>query len=138
MATDVTALSATITASTPIATPQIVELNIGSVTVNKIRWRVPPGPRGNLGWYLSMGGVQVLPDDKGAYVIADDEYDDWQIDNLPDSGAWELTGYNTGTHDHTVYLYFFTTPIVTSVAVGGDLLAGFPQFDTQIPGLFLT
>lgn len=139
MAISVTALTATIPASTAKATPFTVALTIGSNVVNKIRWRVPPGPRGNLGWYLSMGGVQVLPDDKGAFVVADDEYDDWEIEGLPDSGAWQLTGYNTGTYDHTVYLYFFTTPIALSVVGGGgDILAGFPVSESDIPTVWLT
>lgn len=139
MATSVTALSATVPAGTQIASPFVASLTINTNTVDKIRWRVPPGPRGNLGWYLSMGGVQVLPDDKGAYVVADDEYDDWEIVGLPDSGAWQLTGYNTGTYDHTVYLYFFTTPVQLS---GGPVLtgdiSGFPTYDSQIPVMWLT
>src|SRR6185437_2451788 len=138
MATSVTALTATVPAGTPEATPVTVALTLGTLLVNKIRWRVPPGPRGNLGWYLSMGGVQVVPDDKGAYVVADDEYDDWEIDNLPESGAWQLTGYNTGTYDHTVYLYFFTTPIqLQSVGGSGDILAGFPFTEGDISTMFV-
>jgi len=138
MATSVTALTATVPAGTQIASPITVSLPVGTNLVDKIRWRVPPGPRGNLGWYLSMGGVQVLPDDKGNYVVADDEYDDWEIAGLPDSGAWQLTGYNTGRYDHTVYLYFFTTPIQLSLSGGGgDILAGFPFFGTDQSGLFV-
>jgi hypothetical protein len=116
-----------------------VSLPVGTFVVNKIRWRVPPGPRGNLGWNLSMGGVQVLPDVAGEYVIADDEYDDWEIDGLPDSGAWQLTGYNTGSYNHTVYLYFFTTPIQLSGSptLTGDLLSGFPTSEADIPTMWL-
>ena len=139
MATSVTALTATVPAGTPKGSPVTIGLAINPSVVNKIRWRVPPGPRGNLGWNLSMGGVQVLPDVSGEYVVADDEYDDWEIAGLPDSGAWQLTGYNTGAYDHTVYLYFFTTPIQLSVTYGGggDLLAGFPTSESDIPTMWL-
>jgi hypothetical protein len=137
MATSVTALTATVPAGTALSSPATVSLPVGTNVVDKIRWRVPPGPRGNLGWYLSMGGVQVLPDDKGGWVIADDEYDEWELDNLPDSGAWQLTGYNTGSYDHTVYLYFHTTPIQLAYTGGtGDILAGFPFSETDINTMF--
>lgn len=137
MATSVVALTGTITAGTPKATPLTVSLSFNQANVNKIRWRVPPGPRGNLGWFLSMGGVQVLPDVAGEFVVADDEYDDWEIENLPDSGAWQLTGYNTGSYDHTVYLYFFITPIqLAGLGGSGDILAGFPFLGGDTTGIF--
>lgn len=132
MAISVTALSATVPAGTAKASPVTIGLAVGTAIVDKIRWRVPPGPRGHLGWSLSMGGVQVLPDDAGAFVVADDEYDDWEIVGLPDSGAWQLTGYNTGTNDHTVYLYFFTTPVQLSITTTGDLLDGFPTSEADV------
>jgi len=137
MATSVIALTGTITAGTPSASPMTVSLAVGTNLIDKIRWRVPPGPRGNLGWNLSMGGVQVLPSDKGAYVVADDEADDWEIFNLPDSGAWQLTGYNTGSYDHTVYLYFFVTPIQQGATLTANLDAGFPTTEADIPEMWL-
>lgn len=133
MASSVTALTATVPAGTAKASPVTISLAIGTNLVETIRWRVPPGPRGNLGWCLAMGGVQVLPDDSGSFVVADDESDDWPISGLPDSGAWQLIGYNTGAYNHTVYLYFFTTPVqVGTVSDGGDILAGFPVTEPDI------
>jgi hypothetical protein len=138
VATSVTALSATVNAGTAQASPAVIALAVGAAFVDKIRWRVPPGPNGHLGWYLSMGGVQVLPDVAGEYVVANDEYDDWTISGLPDSGAWQLTGYNTGTYNHTVYLYFFTTPVqAVLTSAGGNLLAGFPSSEAAISTMFL-
>lgn len=139
MPTSVTELVATVPAGTFPPDFAIIELTIESANVDAVRWRVPPGPRGNLGWALAMGGVQVIPDDAGSFIIADDEYDTWQIEGLPDSGAWQLIGYNTGTFDHSVYLGFFTTPITqTSGGGGGDILAGFPTSEADIPTAFLT
>lgn len=137
MATSVTALHATVPAGTAKSSPAVIPLTLGTLWVDKIRWRVPPGPRGNLGWYLSMGGVQVVPDDAGNFIVADDEYDDWEIENLPDSGAWQLTGYNTGTYDHTVYLYFFTTPIQSSGVLTGYSGGGYPLSEADIPTMWL-
>lgn len=138
MATSVTRFEATITAGTPLDAPLTVQLPLGTNTVNAIRWRVPPGPRGNMGWALTMGGVQVVPDDAGEYIIADNEWDEWEIEGLPDSGAWEVTGYNTGSYDHTVYLDFYTTPVQSTGPVLTDVSVGFPQSEADIPTMWLT
>lgn len=137
MATSVTALTATVPASTPKATPVTVPLTLGTLLVDEIRWRVPPGPRGNLGWYLAMGGVQVLPQNSGGWIVADDESDDWTISGLPDSGAWQLIGYNTGSYDHTVYLDFHTSPVQLSAVLTGYNGPGFPLSEADIPTMWL-
>lgn len=138
MATSVTNFAATIPAGTPANALATVNLAVGSNVVEKIRWRVPPGPRGFMGWCLSMGGVQVLPDDQGTFIIADDEYDELQISGLPDSGAWQLQGYNAGTFNHTVYLGFYTTPIALANQVVEVTSTGFPQSEADIPTMWLT
>lgn len=138
MAITVTQFDATIPADTPFETTVTVDVPFPASQVNKIRWRVPPGPRGNFGWCLSMGGVQVVPSDVGTFIVADDESDDWEIDSLPDSGAWQVTGYNTGTFDHTVYLTFFTTPNVLAATTSvGDVSSGFPQSDVDVTTMWL-
>lgn len=137
MATSVTALSGTIPAGTPKSAPHTVALSLGPFYTNMIRWRVPPGPRGNLGWYLAMGGVQVLPQNAGSFIVADDEHDEWEIEGLPDSGAWQLVGYNTGTYDHTVYLDFHTTPVAGGATLTGFTGNGFPLTEADIPTMWL-
>lgn len=54
-----------------------------------------------------MGGVPVLPLPTGTYVIADGESGSWSVEDLPDSGAWQVTAYNTGAFNHSVYLDLF-------------------------------
>ena len=133
MATSVIALLATVPAGTAKASPVTIALTLGTNLVDNIHWRVPPGPRGNLGWFLAMGGVRVLPTNAGSFLIADDESDDWAISDLPDSGAWQLVGYNTGAYDHTVYLDFHVTPVqLGTTDTGGDILAGFPVTEPDI------
>lgn len=135
MATDVIALSATVPAQTLFPNFAIIDLPVGTNQINKIRWRVPPGPRGNLEWFLAMGGVQVLPQAGGGPIIADDEFDEWEIEDLPDSGAWQLIGLNTGTFDHTVYLGFYVTPVnaILTGDQGGPIPPGWPLTDADIP-----
>lgn len=137
MATDVIWLQATVPANTPFPNLHIVNLPVGTNLISKIRWRVPPGPRGHLSWFLAMGGVQVLPQVGSTAIVADDEYDEWEIEDLPDSGAWQLIGSNSGTFDHTVYLGFFVTPISLAGGGGGNVLAGFPLTDADIPTMWL-
>lgn len=138
MSTSVFRETATITAGTAKASPLVVNIPVVSGIVDAIRWRVPPGPRGLFGWQLAMGGVTIIPENAGAYIVADDEYDEIQVSGLPDSGAWQVIGYNTGTFDHTVYLDFHITPIAAAQPQGGDILAGFPSSDADIATLWLT
>lgn len=59
-----------------------------------------------MGWRLSMsGGVAVIPTG-GGWIITDSDSDTWNLTSQPDSGAWEVTGYNTDLYDHSVYLDF--------------------------------
>jgi len=139
MATSVQAFSATITAGTPAASPMLVNLSVLPGQIDLIRWRVPPGPRGTLGWQLSMGGVQVIPENAGGFVVADNEYDNIIVSGLPDSGAWQVRGYNTGTNNHTVYLYFHVTPIALVDQVQTvDLSTGFPMSDADLFNVWAT
>lgn len=137
MATTIASFIATIPAGTSPFSPHTVTLDVGTNEVERIRWRVPPGPRGNLGWYLAMGGVQVLPNKNGTAIVADNEWDEWVLDALPDSGVWQLVGYNTGTFDHSVYLEFFTSPVSIPSVVTVDFLAGFPFDDAAVAGMWL-
>lgn len=111
MATSVLPFTVTISADTAKTSPVTTDLDLGTNVVEKVRWRVPAGPNGTMGWYLAMGGIQVIPYATGEYIVANDEGDDWQVDGLPDTGAWQLVGYNAGNFDHTVYLWFFVHPV---------------------------
>jgi len=101
----------TVPAGTAKATPGTFAVGFNTFIVDFIRWRVPPGPLGNLGWYLAVNNDQVVPHGRGVYVVANDEVGEWRLDGLPDSGAWNLVGYNTGNFDHSVYLWFGVTPV---------------------------
>ena len=117
MARSVQLFTATVPAGTAKATPATIALAVGVATVEVIRWRVPPGPRGELGWQLAMGGLSVIPAGQGNWIVADDDDDTWHLADLPDEGEWQLRAYNTGQYDHSVYLEFLTTPVqVTSPA----------------------
>jgi hypothetical protein len=97
-------------AGTPSSSPYSTTLTIPQYEVQLIRWRVPPGPQGNLGWQLLYSGAIVFPQN-GLWIVADNEYATWELDELPTGGDWQFRGYNTGTYDHTVYLTFLCNPL---------------------------
>ncbi len=97
---------ASIPAGTPAASPVTITLTMPPRVVQRIDWRVPAGNQGTVGWRLTMGKVQVLPHTVQPWVIGENISGTWQVEGLPDSGGWEVTGYNTGTHAHAVYVVF--------------------------------
>lgn len=106
MAEDVRTFAVTTAANTPILTPTTTPLTMPARIVRSVRIRIPPGPRGNLGFRLSLAGSPILPSNGGAFIVADDEAIDWALSNQPDSGAWQIQTYNTGINPHTLYVTF--------------------------------
>ena len=105
----------TVPNGTAKSSPYSTTLTIPQYEVQLIRWRVPPGPQGNLGWQLLYSGSIVFPQN-GLWIVADNEYATWELDELPTGGSWEFQGYNTGTYDHTVYLTFLCNPLTQEEA----------------------
>jgi hypothetical protein len=105
----------TVPNSTAQSSPYSTTLTIPQYEVQLIRWRVPPGPQGNLGWQLLYSGSLVFPQN-GLWIVADNEFATWELDELPTGGSWEFQGYNTGTYDHTVYLTFLCNPLTQEEA----------------------
>jgi hypothetical protein len=97
-------------AGTPMATPLTQDIALPNYEVQLIRWRVPPGPQGNLGWQIWYSGALVIPQN-GLWIVADNELATWELDELPTAGDWEFVAYNTGNYDHTVYLTFLCNPL---------------------------
>lgn len=113
MAEEIQHFTATIPAGTPANAPVTINCPIPVRLVTQIDWRVPKGPMGVMGWQVAMGGVRVFPLGTTLYVLANGEQGTWPVTSAPDSGAWEVVGYNTGTAAHSVYLTFHcdTVPV---------------------------
>ena len=86
--------------------PVTVSIAFPPRIVRQIDWRVPNGPMGLMGWQLAMGGLQVIPTEGDKFILANDEHATFYPVNYPDSGAWQVIMYNTGTFAHSVYLTF--------------------------------
>lgn len=106
MSAEVRQFQVTTPAGTLASAPLTTSLAMPARIVEHLRIRVPPGPRGNLGFAVAMAGVPVIPVNVGTWIIADDERFDWDLENLPDSGAWQLLSYNVGKLPHSVFLTF--------------------------------
>lgn len=88
------------------AAPLVTSIRFPERVVTGISWRVPPGPSGKMGWALTSSGTPVIPIQPNTYIVTDNQADAWQLEGYLDSGNWQVTAYNTGLYDHTVYLTF--------------------------------
>ena len=107
MAIELRVFDVTTPAGTAKATPQVTSLAFPSRIVERIQIAVPPGPNGQLGFRLTTGGMQVLPINPGAFIISSGEVVDLTLTAQIESGAWQLTSYNTGQYNHTVQIRFY-------------------------------
>lgn len=106
MAQEIREFAVLIPHGTAKATPVTVSIAFPQRKVIAVTYRVPPGPSGQMGWALTSAGTPVIPIQQNTYIVTDNQSDTWELDGYLDSGNWQLTGYNTGLYDHTVYLTF--------------------------------
>ena len=111
MTTRVYAFSVTVPAGTVQAAPLTQSLSFDPAVVSQVEVVVPPGPLGNVGWFIGAAGQQVIPREQGSWIVTDDEVVKWPVSGLHDSGSWQITAYNTGSHDHTLSVRFLTVPV---------------------------
>lgn len=121
MARETRSFVPTVPANTAVSSPAVLDISFPPRKVERIDWLMPEGSMGLVGWYLAMGGVQLLPQQVGQYVIAHGQTGFWEVEDLPDSGAWQLIGYNLGTVQHSVHLVFHLG-LIERAAAGYDRL----------------
>lgn len=124
MAQDVYSFRVTVPAGTPVATPQTTNLGMPPRTVTEVRVRVPPGPRGEVGFALGSAQQPVIPYDAGQWFVTDDEDVRLPLDVPISSGAWQLFAYNTGQYPHTLFVTF-----LCNLPGGGSLSSNAQPFD---------
>lgn len=109
MSDDVRHYQPSIPAHTSATSLHAVSIPVPVATVDRVDWKVPPGHGGLVGWFLAMGNVQVRPLPIGTFMVHDNKDGTWPGGGLPDSGSWQLVGYNTGAFAHAVWLTFHIT-----------------------------
>ncbi len=110
MAVEIHTLAVTIPSGTTKAGALAFSLPLPPRLVDQVEVQVPPGPRGEVGWALASGGIQMYPIDTGQFVVTDNETVKWPLEQAITSGAWQLLGYNTGQFNHTLYVRFLCRP----------------------------
>lgn len=106
MTDDIRHFQPSIPAGTPPTALHAVPMIMPVMRIEQVDWKVPPGHGGLVGWFLAMGDVQVRPLPIGAFMVHDNKDGVWAGGGMPDSGTWQLVGYNTGIYPHSVWLTF--------------------------------
>ena len=112
MATTIYQVTASIPANTAKSALATVSAAIPACTVDTIDLEVPPGPQGLMGFYLAMSGQQIIPMTAGEFIIWDNYRDSWSLEDFPETGAWQIVGYNLdGAFAHEVVIRYHTDPL---------------------------
>lgn len=136
MAREIHVFHVTIPLSTPKSAPQVTSMTMPARRVDEVEIRVPPGPRGEVGFSLGSSGVAVIPIEAGTFIVTNDEVIRWPLEEFWDSGGWELHAYNTGSNPHTIEIRFLVS-IIQPLAPGGQAapLTSMPVDQSRIPSL---
>lgn len=122
MASEVRIFEVTVPAGTTSASPQVSDTSFPPRSVESIEIRVPPGPSGLVGFRVTMAGNPVIPVNTDEWVITDNEIINWPLTGYPDSGAWQVTAYNTDIYDHTIYVRFLLNQVTGQAATASPAL----------------
>lgn len=120
MAYEIRTFDVTVPAGTLASAPQVTDLTMPARIVRQVDIRIPPGPRGEVGFALGAARQAVIPYNPGQWIIGDDEVITWPLEGQIDSGAWQAILYNTGAYPHTLEFRFHLD------LTGQDATAGQP------------
>lgn len=96
--------------SAPVSNPMVFRQGI----VTEIDVKIPPGPAGNMGFYITAGGSQFIPRTFGSFIFPDDDYLTWPVTNAINSGSWGLVAFNTDVWPHTIQVSFQVNEVAAS------------------------
>lgn len=104
--------TATIAAGTQINALQVVNIPLPEEVIVSIDIEVPPGPAGLMGFYLANSGQQMIPFESNEFIVWDDRFDTWYLDNFLTTGSWSVHGYNLDAYNaHSITLRFHDNPL---------------------------
>lgn len=96
--------------SAPVSFPMVFAFG----EVVEIDVKIPPGPAGNLGFFITAGGSQYIPRTRGSFIFPDNDYLTWPIHNAITSGSFGLTAFNTDAWPHVIQVAFQVNEIAGS------------------------
>lgn len=117
----------TVPAGTALAVPLVTPCQLDATVLEWVEVRMPPGPAGFVGFWVSSSGQQVLPFTVGSTpdpLVLDGEVVHWDLDAMPDSGDFSVSAYNTGRYPHTIYVRFGVNDTVDANAAAGRAAPG--------------
>lgn len=123
MASEIRAYTLTVPANTPSTAPLVKSTSFPERRVDAISVIVPPGPSGQVGFCVLVGGVRVIPYDSDLWIVTAGESITWPLERQPTSGAWSVAGYNTGTNAHSVYFRFLLSLVPPPTVAGTTPIA---------------
>lgn len=136
MADEIRSFSLAIPPRTQPDTPVTFDVSFPPRIVAGLTVVLPDGLNGTVGIALGMAGQALIPRNAGEWIIGSGEVINWAVDNLPDSGAWQLYAYNVGSWTHTVQLRFALNIIrpQSSGATGPQLASAVALSSTDVSG----
>ena len=104
----------TIPAGVTKAAPMTFKTTFAQGDVVEIDVKVPPGPSGNVGFFIGAGGSQYVPRTSGSFVVPDNDYMVWAIANAINSGSWSVVAFNTDLYPHLLQIAFHVNELIPS------------------------
>jgi hypothetical protein len=83
-------------------------LRIPDRVVTQVEFVIADGNRGAVSFSLGMNGQPIIPSNSGGFLTGNDETIKWDLAGYPDSGAWQLYGFNSGTFAHSIGVRLLT------------------------------
>jgi hypothetical protein len=103
MAREVHSFAVTVTSGTTSTAPATTEISTPVRVLRSVTVTIPAGCSGLVGFRLGMADRSVIPVNADKWIIGDNRVVRWDVDSYPESGAWQVTAYNTDSFDHTLY-----------------------------------
>lgn len=132
-ATLVYAFQPTVPTGYSASAPYVTDLTFNPAEVLAISWKVPPGPRGVMGWALGVSGQQIVPTNVGEWIASDDEEQTWALEETVQTGDFTFIAYNTGTFAHQVFIRFLCVPLRPTATLEPWLVQPIPNSELNLP-----
>lgn len=139
MADQIRHRSVTVPASTSIAAKFSGDISFPNGEVERVDIYIPAGHAGLTGFQLAHAHQPIIPFDIGEFIVGEDERLIYPLEDYPDSGSWQLFGFNLDVFPHTFYVTFLLKiRRVQSVIIGGPAPYVAPAIDdTSGPGVIV-
>lgn len=98
------------------AAPVTTAINVGDIWCYSVDIEVPPGPGGQMGFYMTYANTQIVPWSQTPFFLVVDDFKHTFPVNAELGKGLAMVAYNTGYWPHTVYFRFLGVPIASYAA----------------------